>query len=63
MRRSKQGRRLVCVNKVGGELSFSLDVDNSSESDAEADALDHLSRLLCHLGAELQTMSAFLSDG
>lgn len=43
---------MLCVNEVGGEFPFALDVNYSSESHAVSHAFDHLGRLLRHLGAE-----------
>lgn len=47
---SKLRRRLVRVHKVSGELSFAFNVDDSSEGDAVADALEDLGRFLRYLG-------------
>lgn len=44
-------RRVICVNKEGGELPFPLHIHFSSESDAVSHGLDHLGRLLGHLRA------------
>lgn len=44
-------RRVIRVNKVGGELPLPLHIHFSSESDAVSHSLDHLGRLLGHLRA------------
>lgn len=46
---SELRRRLVRVDKVGGEIPFALDVDDSSESDAVSHALHNLGCFLRHL--------------
>lgn len=49
-------RRLVRVNKVGGEFPFAFDVYYSSECDAVSHTLDHLGCFLRHLGAEAEEL-------
>lgn len=44
-------RRVIRVNKVGGELPLPLHIHFSSESDAVSHSLNHLGRLLGHLRA------------
>lgn len=43
---------MLCVDKVGGEVSFAFHVDYPSLSHAVTHALDHLGSLLSHLEAD-----------
>lgn len=50
--RSEWRRRLLCVDKVGGQVSFALHVDYSSQSNIVPHTLDHLGSFLRHLEEE-----------
>lgn len=43
---------MLCVDKVGGQVSFAFHVDYSSQSNIVSHTLDHLGSLLRHLEEE-----------
>lgn len=50
--RSECRRRVLCVDKVGGQVSFAFHVDYSSQSNIVSHTLNHLGSLLRHLEEE-----------
>lgn len=43
---------MLCVDKVGGQVSFAFHIDYSSQSNTVSHTLDHLGSLLRHLEEE-----------
>lgn len=61
--RSEWRRRVLRVNKIGGEFPFAFDVNFSSEGHAVSNAFHHLGCLLSYLGAEKISAKLNINQG